>query len=189
MTPKVQLFIAFTAYALYSFYCATRHTAHHAWEHPAPTPAQTVVSMPEPTFSIRHDARGPVLVGDLPGEAMISPILSHANALYGVGGFEDRLHVRTVARAPWITSVPALIDAFRLIPRAGALWVHGQDLVVSGEVGSEEERARVLDRVRLAVGAGVEVHAQLAVARGDTTTARGTGDASVNVTVDRQEVR
>ncbi len=187
MTPKVQLFIAFTAYALYCFYCTTRHVAHHAWERPANTPSQTVVSMPEPTFSIRHDARGPVLVGDLPGEAMISPILSHANALYGVGGFEDRLHVRTVARAPWITSVPALIDAFRQIPRAGALWVHGQDLVVSGEVSSEEERARVLDQVRRAVGTGVEVHAQLAVARGDT--ARVTGDASANVLVDRQEVR
>jgi outer membrane protein OmpA-like peptidoglycan-associated protein len=105
-----------------------------------------------------------VLSGKVPDEATRKAIVDQAIAALGADAVTDRLVVDAAAGVPaWQTHLAALLDWGRAKGVHG-LAIDGQTVVLTGEVGTEAERAERVAFARTLFGAGTTIDDRMTVA-------------------------
>jgi len=138
------------AFALLAFLCLPRH---------APQPIASAVPIPA-NFHARVEYGMLILRGSLPNETSKAAILQQAQELYGTtpGNIVDELAVDPrVGTVAWANNVAQILPVLGQIKERGSIIIDGRTIVVSGQVGSDRDKATVLQTIAPLTQMGLEL--------------------------------
>jgi len=138
------------AFALLAFLCLPRH---------APQPIASAVPIPA-NFHARVEYGMLILRGSLPNETSKAAILQQAQQLYGTtpGNIVDELAVDPrVGTVAWANNVAQILPVLGQIKERGSIIIDGRTIVVSGQVGSDRDKATVLQTIAPLTQMGLEL--------------------------------
>jgi OOP family OmpA-OmpF porin len=138
------------ALALLAALCLPRHLPPSAASL-TPTPAN---------FHARVEYGTLILRGSLPNEASKSTILQQAEELYGTtpGTVVDELEVdQRVEPVAWADHLSQVLPIFGHMTERGSVIIDGRTIVVSGQVGGDQDKSAVLQTIIPLIQTGLEL--------------------------------
>jgi OOP family OmpA-OmpF porin len=138
------------AFALLAFLCLPRH---------APQGIASAVPIPA-NFHARVEYGMLILRGSLPNESSKAAILQQAQELYGTtpGNIVDELAVDPrVGAVAWADNVAQILPVLGQMKERGSIIIDGRTIVVSGQVGSDRDKATILQTIAPLTQTGLEL--------------------------------
>jgi OOP family OmpA-OmpF porin len=110
------------------------------------------------------------LQGTVASEAEKDQILSRAREIYGSGKVTDKLKVnKETAGASWLPGVLGLLPLMGKGVENAYLKVEGKEILLKGEVATEERKARLIKEAQAGIGPALKIvdRLQVAAAKGE----------------------